>query len=206
MKSVILRTLQYKGFVLNQRNCRQINIDAFIDAVCDSMRIWGVEENNNQSSSRYGENEVEELAKMFHLDSNSTRRDFVVYKMSGGRKEFNELKKLKIALQTLSASNSKCERGFSTMNNIITLHRNQITTSNASSSLFISQVGEPFQNWSPEKYVKTWLEKGRRSAFHVNCKKRVRPAVTDNDYYQPIWDVFKWKLLVLQLLGSELTL
>ena len=118
---------------------------------------------------------------MFHLDSNSTRRDFVVYKMSGGRKELNELKKLKIALQTLSASNSKCERGFSTINNIITLHRNQITTSNASSSLFISQVGEPFQNWSPEKYVKTWLENGRRSAFHVNCKKRVRPAVTDND-------------------------
>ena len=39
MKSVILRTLQYKGFVLNQRNCRQINIDAFIDAVCDSMRM-----------------------------------------------------------------------------------------------------------------------------------------------------------------------
>ena len=32
-------TLQYKGIVLNQRNCRQINIDAFIDAVCDSMRM-----------------------------------------------------------------------------------------------------------------------------------------------------------------------
>ena len=151
-----------------------------------------VEEFSNNTSPRYGESEVEELAKMFHLNSSSIRRDFVVYKMSGGRKELNELKKLKIALQTLSASNSECERGFSTMNNIITPHRNQITTSNASSLLFISQIGEPFQTWNPEKYVKTWLEKGRRAAFHVNCKQRVRPVVTENaDYYQSIWNVLR---------------
>ena len=95
-------------------------------------------------------------------------------------------KKLKTALHTISASNAECERGFSTMNNIITADRNTLTTSNASNLLFISQVGEPYQTWNPEKYVESWLKKGRRSANTINCMQRDKNNNNDDNYYKSL--------------------
>ena len=78
------------------------------------------------------------------------------------------------------------------MNNIITPGRNQLTTFNASNLLFISQVGEPFQSWNPEKYVKAWLQKGKRAAYTITCMQRARKTYSscNNDYYQSIWNIF----------------
>uniref|UniRef100_A0A3Q1CEZ2 Uncharacterized protein n=1 Tax=Amphiprion ocellaris TaxID=80972 RepID=A0A3Q1CEZ2_AMPOC len=109
------------------------------------------------------------------------------YNTSGGRSIPDKLKKLFTAVNTLSASNADCERGFSTMNNILTEYRGRLTTVNASNLLLISSVGPPCKKWDPLPYVKTWLGKGRRAAHATSGMARNDP--TEDDYFSPLWDM-----------------
>uniref|UniRef100_A0A3P9I7V3 DUF4371 domain-containing protein n=1 Tax=Oryzias latipes TaxID=8090 RepID=A0A3P9I7V3_ORYLA len=113
---------------------------------------------------------------------------YVEFKASGGRSIPPPLKKLLLAVDTLSASNADCERGFSTMNNTMTDLRGTMTTKNVSNLLFISSFGPPCMKWDPMPYVKTWLGKGRRPAHTTSGMARRSPK-TDEEYYQPLWDI-----------------
>jgi hypothetical protein len=201
------------------KKCKEVNPAKFIDAVCANMRFrlyttasnkcnpTVVEQRKLQfdeffrslsvledkslfgSTPHYGEKEIEYLSVMVHLDVGDTQRSFVSYKASGGRNEEKEIKQLKTALHTISASNADCERGFSTMNDIITPDRNRLTTSNVSDLLFISQVGEHFTTWKPDRYVKSWLKSGRRAASFTKCKQCSVPQ--HSKYYEPVWSIFR---------------
>ena len=168
--------LNHRGIVLNRKQSRQIKGNEFIDAVCDSMRsrlFTTIANNCNEAAAkrrkhdfdqffkniavleidsnmfklpRYGELEVRDLCVMFHLDIDSTRRAYVSYKTSGGRIEPEEIKKLKICLQTISASNADCERGFSAMNDIITPARNRIRYIDRLSPLVYQSSGRAIYN------------------------------------------------------------
>ncbi|KAF3841514.1 hypothetical protein F7725_007376 [Dissostichus mawsoni] len=111
-------------------------------------------DNWDHDNPRFGDNEA-------HLG-------FTEYKASGGRNIPNKMKKLLMAVDTLSPSNADCERGFSTMNNIITEYRSKLQQK-CSNLLFISSVGPPCRQWDPLPYVKTWLGKGRRAAHSTSC-------------------------------------
>ena len=211
--------LVYHTVSLNQRKNKDIKLPKFIDEICDSMRARlyttisnrskeGVVEQRQLdfkeffnasgvlydeslygSNPHYGEKEVQYLSKMMHLNVLDTKLAFVSYKESCGLNEPVEIIKLKTALNTISASNADCERGFSTMNNVITPNRNSLSTANAASLIFISQVGEPFTSWKPDRFVKSWLRKGRRAAYSKSCKKR--SSRNDSTYYEPIWNIFR---------------
>ena len=137
---------------------------------------------------RFGENEVKSLCDTFHLSKPLTHLAYIEFKASGGRSIPDQLNKLLVAVDTLSPSNADSERGFSTMNNIITETRNLITTSNAENQLFISTVGPPCKTWNLEPYVQTWLQKERRDA-HATSGMAQR-SLKNDDYYKPLWKVF----------------
>uniref|UniRef100_A0A3P9JP33 DUF4371 domain-containing protein n=1 Tax=Oryzias latipes TaxID=8090 RepID=A0A3P9JP33_ORYLA len=145
-------------------------------------------ENWDQDNPRFGEEEVRTLCERLNINEQEAHLGYVEFKASGGRSIPPPLKKLLLAVDTLSASNADCERGFSTMNNIMTDLRGTMTTKNVSNLLFISSFGPPCMKWDPMPYVKTWLGKGRRPAHTTSGMARRSPK-TDEEYYQPLWEI-----------------
>ena len=123
---------------------------------------------------------------MWHHSSQQATTHLVniEFKASGERSIPDQLNKLKVAIGTLSPSNTECKLGFSAMNNIITVSRNAITTKNAEKQLFVSTEGPPCEKWNPELYVKTWLGKGRR-ATHSPSGMAQQNLKKDN-HYEPL--------------------
>ncbi|KAK1885243.1 E3 SUMO-protein ligase KIAA1586 [Dissostichus eleginoides] len=149
-------------------------------------------DNWDHDNPRFGDNEVRALCDVLHVNQQEAHLGFTEYKASGGRNIPNKMKKLLMAVDTLSPSNADCERGFSTMNNIITEYRSKLTTKNAANLLFISSVGPPCRQWDPLPYVKTWLGKGRRAAHSTSCM--ARRYTEEESYFSPLWKMWKmWK-------------
>uniref|UniRef100_A0A3B3BXM0 DUF4371 domain-containing protein n=1 Tax=Oryzias melastigma TaxID=30732 RepID=A0A3B3BXM0_ORYME len=130
-------------------------------------------DNWDQDNPRFGEEEVRTLRERLNINE---------------QEHSSSIKKILLAVDTLSASNADCERGFSTMNNIMTDLRGTMTTKNVSNLLFISSLGPPCMKWDPMPYIKTWLGKGRRPAHTTSGMARRSPK-TDEEYYQPVWDI-----------------
>ena len=80
------------------------------------------------------------------------------------------LKPLQVAVKTLPCSTAECERDFSLMNLICTDLRTSLTTKNIANLMFLFIYGPPLENWQPEEYVKTWLQKHRSA---VDTRSRV---------------------------------
>ena len=94
-----------------------------------------------------------------------------------------------MCVDTLAVSNAECERGFSSMNRIITKQRNRLTTEHTSHILFIRTVGQPISNWKPDLFIETWIRAGRRPAYSVGCMRR-KNKDPDN-YFQSAWKTFQ---------------
>jgi len=107
----------------------------------------------------------------FHLNKQEILLGFIEYKANGGRSVSNKFNKLFVAVDTLSPSNADCDRGSSTVNNIIK-YRSLITASSVANLLFISNVGAPIQVWVPDPCVKSWLGKEEQltQQFHGSSK------------------------------------
>lgn len=210
--------MEFKGEKLRVGKSPIINSAQFIQAVSDNMkeRLFTTTANRTQASvaanrketyhtlinqmavlspdqwdhenPRFGEDEVRALCHTLHVNEQEAHIGFTEYKASGGRSIPNKMKKLLIAVNTLTASNADCERGFSSMNNIITKSRSKLLTKNAANLLFISTVGPPSKVWNPGPYVRTWLAKGRRAAHSTGCMTR-RQSEEDN-YFRPLWPLF----------------
>ncbi|CAM2096659.1 unnamed protein product [Caretta caretta] len=118
----------------------------------------------NPENPHFGEKKIRALADQLRINQQETHLEFVEFKASGGKNIPGKLKKLILAVDTLAASNTDCERGFSAMNNIITVKRTVLTTRHVVDLLFISCVGPPYTQWIPMPDVKLWLGKGRRAA------------------------------------------
>ncbi|KAJ4939392.1 hypothetical protein JOQ06_028841, partial [Pogonophryne albipinna] len=146
-------------------------------------------DNWDHDNPRFGDNEVRALCDVQHVNQQEAHLGFTEYKASGGRNIPNKMKKLLMAVDTLSPSNADCERGFSTMNNVITEYRSKLTTKNAANLLFISSVGPPCRQWDPLPYVKTWLGKGRRAAHSTSCM--ARRYTEEESYFSPLWKMWK---------------
>lgn len=66
----------------------------------------------DHENSWFGEDEVSALCCVLHVSEQETHIGFVEFKACGGRKIPDKMKKLIMAVDTLSASNADCERGF----------------------------------------------------------------------------------------------
>ena len=96
----------------------------------------------DHENPRFGEDDVKSLCGTLRFNKQQPHLAYIEFKASGGRSIPDQLNKLMVAIDTLSPSNAECERGFSTVNNIITDSRNAVTTNNAEKQLFVSTVRE----------------------------------------------------------------
>nr|XP_022906381.1 zinc finger protein 862-like [Onthophagus taurus] len=92
--------------------------------------------------------------------------------MSGGKEEIpDDLKPLLNVIASIPISTSECERNFSSMNEIVTPLRSSLSVETTAALLFINCVGPPLTQFNPEKYVRSWLAKGRHSADNSASRK-----------------------------------
>jgi hypothetical protein len=135
---------------------------------------------------RYGEKEVQLLARRFKLDELRAQRGMIAF--VDGECNPENLKPLQVAVKTLPCSTAECERDFSLMNLICTDLRTSLTTKNIANLMFLNINGPPLENWQPEEYVKTWLLKHRSA---VDTRSRVvQDKNFDDDDRRALWQLF----------------
>ena len=137
----------------------------------------------------YGRDSVLRLIERFRLDNKQQiLSGFQDYLENGGKKYPAQLNPLVDCITSLPCSSSECERGFSSMNTILTETRNRITSMHLSSLMFIKLNGPPIHKWNALPYVKSWLRehhaatttKGKHVTQREDCS-------TDKD---ELWALF----------------
>lgn len=213
------KSMVFMGVPLRSGNYKLVPATQFIDSVCQSMNLRllttvankssldsikrrkddfelffknlsALDLKNIEDTPRYGEHEVNQLCLMFSLDQECTRRGYIKFKSTGGRDIDASMKKLFLCVDTIAVSNAECERGFSSMNRIITKERNRLTTENASHLLFIRTVGQPILKWKPDSFIESWIRAGRRPAYSATCMRRKNKDSGDT-YFQSVWKTFE---------------
>ena len=93
--------------------------------------------------------------------------------------------KAKSIINTVAVSSAEVERSFSLMNNIATLKRANLKIEHIADLMTIKLLGQPFDSWNPELFVKSWLR-----SHHSAEDRRVRnPAAKEtNDNLTSIWN------------------
>lgn len=124
---------------------------------------WPTSENGKVEDIQFGEDKVRHLCHQFRLkNENDIIRAFRTYKMEGGKEGVpDDLKPLFTTVASIPISTSECERHFSSVNEIITPLRCSLNIRTVTALLFINCVGPPLTEFHPEKYVRSWLVKGR---------------------------------------------
>lgn len=136
----------------------------------------------------YGEDEIMELSRRFHLDERKLLMDFRIFKDSSAKEMRSELKKLISIVNCIPVSSAECERGFSTMNLICTPQRTSLNTKTLSNLMFIRLVGPSLEKFQPESYVRSWIESGHHSAIDNQSKKRKEKD--ENPDMLVLWNIF----------------
>ena len=91
-----------------------------------------------------------------------------------------DLETLLNCIKVILCSLVKCERGFSTMNNILTNSRSRPLVQRVSNLIFIKLHGPPVNLWKPEEYVRKWL---RNYPSATNTRRKVAKKQEED----PIW-------------------
>ncbi|XP_030046369.1 E3 SUMO-protein ligase KIAA1586-like [Microcaecilia unicolor] len=125
-----------------------------------------------QKHLTFGETEIRNLSKRFHLNERAMIHGFREYLSE--KTIPDKLLPLKLTLDTIPISSSECERGFSQMNLIVTPSRSSLLVTTISALMFIKIVGPPLTQFDPTKYVQSWMLRGHRSAIDTRSKQRNR--------------------------------
>lgn len=96
--------------------------------------------------------------------------------------------KAKNILGTIAVSSAEAERGFSTMNIILSDKRSRLTVPNVANLITINRIGLPLEAWDACPSVKSWLRKCNHTADDVRVKK-AKSTVFDSNQ-QAIWNYF----------------
>ncbi|GBL99743.1 hypothetical protein AVEN_249771-1 [Araneus ventricosus] len=130
----------------------------------------------SNKSVRYGEPEIEKLCARFRLNVNKTKKNSCRDYLENSSVVPKELIPLTNCSSLIPCSSSECERGFSSMNIIVTPTRTRLSTSNVSFLflMFIKLNGSNIRKWKPEPYIRTWFRK-HRSADDTRTR-RAKPA------------------------------
>ena len=197
---------KFRGVPVFQ-NCKEISINQgqFYQALVDSLNARLLDESTSVISSDmkvlyplnwpwpsemnldFGEIEVKKTCQLLRVDFSKSKQGFRDFKDSNGEIIPSDLRALMNAIGTLPVSTAACERGFSSMNVICTSLRSTLNVSHISSLIFISTVGPPLQQWSPDFYVKSWIAKGRKDANDLFCK--ARKVKKESTGMAHVWDI-----------------
>ena len=145
--------------------------------------------NNIDSPWPDGEEKLQNLCRRFSLNCHHILEGFRDYVDNGGSKIPEQLCPILRAINTLPVTSSDCERGFSTMNLIMSPLRNSLGITRLSSLMFIKLMGPPLQLWNPLPYVNRWLTAHRHA--DDTRSRRVDPTAQHNKRYADAWDFFK---------------
>ncbi|CAH2300969.1 Hypothetical predicted protein [Pelobates cultripes] len=135
-----------------------------------------------------GEAKLEQLCKRFRLSYASICEGFRDYIDNGGAEIPENLKPVVTAVNSLPVTSGDCERGFSTMNLVMSPIRSGLGIERLSSLLFISLIGPPVHLWDPSPYVTKWLTT-HRSADDTKSRK-VDNLARQGQRYSSLWDIF----------------
>jgi hypothetical protein len=136
--------------------------------VLDPKR-WPEEIQNNLT---FGETGIRNLSIRLRLYEREMMQSFREYLEE--KRIPDKLFKLIHNLDMIPISSSECERGFSQMNLIVTPFRSLLLTKTTSAVMFIKIVGPPLSQFSPTKFVESWLVLGHHSAIDTKSKERNR--------------------------------
>ncbi|CAH2273660.1 Hypothetical predicted protein [Pelobates cultripes] len=135
-----------------------------------------------------GEAKLEQLCKRFRLSYASICEGFRDYIDNGGAEIPENLKPVVTAVNSLPVTSGDCERGFSSMNLVLSPIRSVLGIERLSSLLFISLIGPPVHLWDPLPYVTKWLTT-HRSADDTKSQK-VDNLAQQGQRYSSLWDIF----------------
>lgn len=152
--------------------------------IVKELRILEPTEWPSEINMDFGEKEVESLCQRFNLPLGKILNAFRDYLACGGRHISEDLETLKKYSKIIACSSSECERGFSSMNLIVTERRSRILIYHVANLLFIKLHGPPLELWNPILYVKTWL----RSHRSANDEQTKRAGANNEIVCDSIWD------------------
>lgn len=119
----------------------------------------------------FGDNSITKMARTLRLNVDQSVKTFREFVFSGG-KNTEAIHQLTTTVCTIPVSTAECERGFHSMNLLMTDLRTSLLVDTLSSLLFIYCVGPPVHLFKPASYVSTWFAQGRHSSTDVNSKEK----------------------------------
>ena len=108
-----------------------------------------------------GKTKFSHFAKVLKQHFQNVLMPTEIYIANGGRFIPEDLNEIISYHRIIACSTAECERGFSSMNLIVTNLRSRILVQYVSSLLFIKLNGRSFEIFKSEEYVKTWLRSYR---------------------------------------------
>ena len=96
----------------------------------------------------------------------------------------SSIQMLKDAISTFPISSADCERGFSTMNMILSV-RNRLVIDNSSDLLFLALIEPPVYKFNPQPYVESWVLKSHRNSDHQRSRRANLSA--QDSRYKSLW-------------------
>jgi hypothetical protein len=142
-------------------DCLQRRLPATNSRLLNELRVlektnWPVDDER----ILFGDATVLQLAKRLGLPGREVVENFRDFK--DGKPPGHQLAHLLDAAETFPATSAECERGFSAMNNTATDNRNGLSPDTISDLLFLKLNGPPLDDFSPEPFVRKWLQEGHR--------------------------------------------
>ncbi|KAE9531908.1 hypothetical protein AGLY_010110 [Aphis glycines] len=157
----------FKNVMLHNGKVIQINTAQFYRSLANNLKTrmmtssssnvktlnpksWPRSNDDEIESIRYGDSNIQNLCQQFRLNEYDIIESFRIFKIDLGQGVVpNNLKPLFKAIATIP-----------------------ISTKTTAALLFINCVGPPLSEFNPQKYVKSWLLKGRHPADDTDSRKR----------------------------------
>lgn len=176
-----VHTSNLKKDQLDENECEYVTL--FSMAKVTNKKIWP--ENPDEM---YGISQIKQAAAFYELNEKNLLEEFGLFKeLNYPLKSLPNLQKLDNTFDTYTVSSADAERGFSDMNEIMTKKRNRLTVPHLSSSMTISTIKMPIEEFMPEKYSKTWIDTHQCAESSRNTKR----AKVDTPYFQDLFFLFK---------------
>lgn len=135
----------------------------------------------------FADEAVRKLNDSLEIRDMQLHRKFREYVSSGGKKK-ELIKELLDAVAIIPTNSAECERGFHSMNLLMTSLRTSLQIPTLSNQLFLYTTGPPLRLFKPQVYVESWIKKGRNTATETSSMMK-RPEDFTSQYLYPVWSL-----------------
>ena len=134
----------------------------------------------------YGEDLIPIICKDWHLDEIKLLNQFRDFKLLG--KIGDEFQKLINISNTFCVSSADAERGFSSMNLILTDIRNRLKIETTSDLMTVRSINMPVSNFNPTVCVKIWLTSHHNADSAKNTSRKPDKDEEENKEFYFLYD------------------